>query len=63
MASVQIIEKTIATLNGLLPDARKVDAGTTGTPGTRVRKGAQDVKALMTQLRDAVTAARKSDDA
>lgn len=64
------MESTVAQIDALIlalqearEDAAKVDAGKTGSPGTRVRKVAQDAKKSLDELRKSIVALRKSDDA
>ena len=61
MDLVARINAAIAHLEEAKADAEKVEGGKTGAPGTRVRKAAQNVKALMTDVRKDVLEARKSD--
>ena len=60
MDLVARITAAIAHLEEAKADAEKVEAGKTGAPGTRVRKAAQEVKTLMSDLRKEVLEARKS---
>lgn len=52
------IQAIITKLNGTLDDARKVDAGKTGAPGTRVRAVALDVTKDLKDIRVAVSEIR-----
>lgn len=61
MDLVARINAAISHLEDAKADAAKVESGKTGAPGTRVRKAAQEVKSLMTDLRKEVIAARKAD--
>lgn len=54
------IQSIITKLNAALDDARKVDAGKSGTPGTRLRKLTIEVQADLKHIREQVTAVRKT---
>jgi hypothetical protein len=58
MSIRQRIEKIITDLAAALPDADKVDKGSAGAPGTRVRAAAQAAKGDLDELRKAVIALR-----
>ena len=59
MSLRQKLEKIIADLTAALPDADKVDKGSPGTPGTRLRAAAQTAKADLDGVRKAVLEARE----
>lgn len=59
MSIRQRIEKIITDLTAALPDADKVDKGSAGAPGTRVRAAAQAAKGDLDGVRKAVLEARE----
>lgn len=61
-STVAQIDALILTLQEAREDAAKVDAGKTGSPGTRVRKVAQEAKKSLDELRKSVVALRKGDE-
>ena len=52
------IVSAITKLNALLADARKVDAGKTGAPGARLRKGTIDVGNDLKHIRECLSETR-----
>lgn len=56
------INRAIAKLQALLEDAKKVDGGKTGAPGTRLRKGMLDVTKDLKHIREAVSETRNAAD-
>ena len=58
MSIADKIDALIENLNAARADAEKVDSGTAGTPGTRLRKVAQETKKTLDEIRKDVLAAR-----
>jgi hypothetical protein len=56
------INSAIVKLQAGLDDARKVDAGKTGAPGTRLRKMTLDVTKDLKHIRESVSEIRNSAD-
>ena len=60
MTTAELLDQIIADLTAAREDATKVDNGKPGSPGTRVRKAAQEAKRNLDGLRKAVIDIRKS---
>lgn len=56
------IQSIIHKLNAALDDARKVDKGQTGTPGTRLRKTCSDATKDLKHVRELVIEQRGTDE-
>ena len=59
MSLTEKIDSIIALLTEAREDAEKCDKGKTGSPGTRLRKSAQEAKKSLDELRKEVIACRK----
>ncbi len=58
MSVVAKLDVLIESLAAVRSDAEKVEAGKTGTPGTRLRKAAQEAKKSLDEIRKDVLACR-----
>ena len=59
MPLVDKIDSVVEMLQAAREDAEKCDKGKTGSPGTRLRKSAQEAKKVLDELRKDVISARK----